>query len=86
MSAAIRVRVTVLDMWDEIVLDLPVSTTLAAVKSAALVAAKVTDRPVEFVLKFRGATLRDESRSLAEAGIPADAGLIALRERRLAVR
>ena len=86
MSDSLRIRVTVLDMWDEIVLDLPVSTTLAAVKSAALAAATVTDRPAEFVLKFRGATLRDESRSLADAGVPADAGLIDLRERRLAVR
>jgi len=86
MSDLIRVRVTVLDMWDEVVLDLPVSTTLAAVKRAALAAARVTDQPAEFVLKFRGATLRDEARSLADAGVPADAGLIALRERRLAVR
>lgn len=86
MSNSIRFRVTVLDTWDEIALDLPVSTTLAAVKRAALVAAKVTDQPAEFVLKFRGATLRDESRSLADAGVPANAGLIALRERRLAVR
>ena len=86
MSNSIRLRVTVLDMWDEVVLDLPASTTLAAVKGAALLAARVSDQPTEFVLKFRGATLRDESRSLADAGVPANAGLIALRERRLAVR
>jgi hypothetical protein len=86
MSNAIRFRVTVLDTWDEIVLDLPTTTTLAAVKGAALAAAKVTEPPADFVLKFRGATLRNESRSLAEAGVPANAGLIALRERRLAVR
>ncbi len=86
MSNSLRLRVTVLDKWDEVVLDLPESTTIAAVKSAALLAAKVTDSPSEFVLKFRGATLRDETCSLADAGVPADAGLIALRERRLAVR
>ena len=86
MSESIRIRVTVLDTWDEIVLDVPVSTTLAAVKHAALTAAKVTVRASEFVLKFRGAMVRDESSSLADAGVPADAGLIVLRARRLAVR
>ena len=86
MSHSIRFRVTVLDTWDAIVLDLPATTALAAVKGAALAAAKVTDAPADFVLKFRGATLRDESRSLADVGVPANAGLIALRERRLAVR
>ncbi len=86
MSELLRIRVTVLDTWEDVALDLPASTTLAAVKSAALAAAKVADRPAEFVLKFRGATLPDESRSLADTGIPADAGLIVLRARRLAVR
>jgi hypothetical protein len=86
MSDSIRIRVMMLDTWDEIVLDVPGSTTLAAVKSAALTAARVTDRPAEFVLKFRGAAVRDESRSLADTGVPADAGLIVLRARRLAVR
>jgi hypothetical protein len=86
MSDPIRLRVTVLDTWDEIVLDLPASTTIAAVKSAALTAARVPEPASEYVLKFRGATLRDESRSLAAVGLPANAGLIALRQRRLAVR
>ena len=86
MSECIPFRVTVLDTWDEIILDLPATTTLAAVKGAALAAAKVPGPPADFVLKFRGAALRDESRSLADIGVPANAGLIALRERRLAVR
>ena len=86
MSDSIQFRVMVLDTWDEILLDLPATTTLAAVKGAALAAAKVPDPPADFVLKFRGAALRDESRSLADIGVPASAGLIALRERRLAVR
>jgi hypothetical protein len=86
MSDLLHLRVTVLDTWDEIPLDLPASTSLAAVKRAALTAARVTANPAEFVLKFRGATLRDESRTLADTGVPADAGLIALRGRRLAVR
>ena len=86
MSTDLKIRVTVLDMWDEIVLTLAPSTTLATVKGFALEAAKVTDPASEFILKFRGATLPDERRTLAEAGIPNDAGLIALRSRRFAVR
>jgi hypothetical protein len=86
MSDMLHIRITVLDAWDEIALDVPASTTIDALKRAALQAAKVTDQPSEFVVKFRGATLRNESRTLADAGVPNDAGLIALRQRRFAVR
>jgi hypothetical protein len=42
--------------------------------------------PGEYELKFRGAAMRDESRSLAEERVPTDAALIVLRARRVPVR
>ena len=79
-------RVMVQDAWDEIPLDLPASTSLADVKRRALKAAQVYRDPNEYVLKFRGAELRDESQSLAEAGLVANGALIVLPRRRRPVR
>jgi hypothetical protein len=78
--------VTVQDAWDEIPLDLPAATSLAELKRAALDATKVPRDPDEYVLKFRGFELFDESRSLADAGLVPNGAVIVLPRRRRPVR
>jgi hypothetical protein len=86
MSAPIRLRVMVQDTWDEVPLDLPATTSLAELKRVALETTKVTRDPEEYVLKFRGAELYDETRSLADAGLVANGAVIVLPRRRRPVR
>jgi hypothetical protein len=86
VSAVIPLRVMVQDAWDQVRLDLPASTPLAEVKRQALQATRVIGNPDAYLLKFRGAELEDESRSLAEAGLVPNGALIVLRRRRQPVR
>jgi hypothetical protein len=86
MSGAIPLRIMVEDAWDEIPLDLPATTSLADLKRRALQAAQVRGDPVDYLMKFRGAELRDESRSLADAGLVPNGALIVLPRRRRPVR
>jgi hypothetical protein len=78
--------VTVQDAWDEVPLDLPSATSLAELKRAALDATRVMRDPDEYVLKFRGFELLDESRSLADAGLVPNGAVIVLPRRRRPVR
>ncbi len=80
------VRVTVLEAWDEITLKVPPSTTVHEVKQLALQAVRVIDNPAAFLVKFRGAELPHEDRTLSQSDIPPDGALIVLRRRRRAVR
>jgi hypothetical protein len=86
MSDTLPVRVMVQDAWDEVRLDLPRTTPLTEVKRRALEATRVIRDPAAYVLKFRGAELQDESRSLADAGIVPNGALIVLPRRRRPVR
>lgn len=86
MTAPLPVRVMVQDAWDEVRLELPPATPLAEVKRQALVATRVTGDPAGYLLKFRGAELEDESRSLADAGLVPNGALIVLSRRRRPVR
>jgi hypothetical protein len=86
MSDSLSVRVMVQDAWDEVRLDLPSVTPLAEVKRRALEATRIVRDPAGYVLKFRGAELQDESRSLAQAGVVANGALIVLPRRRRPVR
>lgn len=86
MTDSLPVRVMVEEAWDEVQLDLPPATTLAEVKRRALEATRVAGEPAAFVLKFRGAELRDESRTMAQAGLVPNGALIVLRRRRRPVR
>ena len=86
MSESFRLRVTVQDAWDEVPLDLPPATSLAELKRAALDATRVRRDPDEYVLKFRGFELLDESRSLADAGLVPNGAVIVLPRRRRPVR
>jgi hypothetical protein len=86
VTDTLRLRVTVQDAWDEVPLDLPPATSLAEMKRLALETTKVTRHPDEYVLKFRGAELLDESRSLADAGLVPNGAVIVLPRRRRPVR
>ena len=86
MTSNLRLRVMVQDAWDTIPLDLPPGTSLAELKQRALKATKVMRDPDEYLLKFRGAELYDESRSLADAGLVANGAVIVLPRRRRPVR
>jgi len=86
VSDTLPVRVMVQDAWDEVRLDLPSSTPLTEVKRRALEATRVIRDPAAYVLKFRGAELQDESRSLADAGVVPNGALIVLSKRRRPVR
>jgi hypothetical protein len=70
------------DAWDDIRLDLPDTTPLADVKRLALEATRNFSDPAGYVLKFRGAELSDETRTLGEAEIVPNATLIVLPRRR----
>jgi hypothetical protein len=74
------------DAWDEVPLDLPPATSLADLKQIALDSTKVVRPADEYVLKFRGAELFDESRSLADVGLVDNGALILLPRRRRPVR
>jgi hypothetical protein len=86
VTDTLRLRVMVQDAWDEVPLDLAPATSLADLKRIALETTKVARPADEYVLKFRGAELFDESRSLADAGLVDNGAVILLPRRRRPVR
>ena len=86
MTSVLPLRITVEDVWDELVLELPMATPVGEIKRQALAKTHVTRDPSEYVVKFRGAELSDESQTLAEAGLVPNGALIVLSRRRRPVR
>jgi hypothetical protein len=86
VTSVLPVRVMVQDAWDEVLLELPSSTPLAELKRQALEATRVGRDPSGYLLKYRGAELEDESRSLADAGLVPNGALIVMPRRRRPVR
>ncbi|HEY7637339.1 MAG TPA: hypothetical protein VH763_17435 [Gemmatimonadales bacterium] len=86
MSATLPLRVMVEEAWDEVNLSVPPGTRLGELKRMALEATRISRDPGSYVLKFRGAELDDESRTLGEAGLVPNGALIVLRRRRRPVR
>lgn len=82
MSPSLPLRVTVLDTWDEIPLDLPPETAVGELKRRALQASRVTRSPADYQVKYLGAELMDEGATLTESGVVANAALIVLSRRR----
>lgn len=82
-AADLRVRVS--DSWSDV--DLPWSADLriGELKVRALAGAEAAGDPAEYEVKFRGALILDESRTIGELKVPAGAGLIVLPRRRQAV-
>jgi hypothetical protein len=86
VTSVLPLRVMVEDVWNEIFLELPSETPVAEIKRQALALTHVRRDPAEYVLKFRGAEVSDESRTLAEAGLVPNSALIVLSRRRRPVR
>jgi hypothetical protein len=86
MMPSLPLRVTVEDVWNEVLLDLPSDTPLAEIKRRALALTRVTRDPSQYVLKFRGAELTDESRTAQAAGLVPNGALIVMPRRRRPVR
>jgi hypothetical protein len=84
--SGLEVRVMVEDAWDQVTLELPSTTRLADVKQQALALTHRTRDPGLYMVKFRGAELPDEQRSLAESGVVTRASLIVLPRSRRPVR
>ena len=85
-GANFPLRVMVEDVWDEFRLAVPEDAVLGDVKGSALRQAGVTRSAEEYLVKFRGAELDDEDRTLGDLGVGANASLIILSRRRRPVR
>ncbi len=81
-SGDLPIRVMVHEAWDEIPLSVTPATTVREIKQRALTAARVVESAEAFLVKFRGAELADESRTVAQSDFPAGAPLIVLRRAR----
>ena len=86
MTAPLPIRVKVEDAWDEVFLEVPDGTPLSELKRQALQLTHITRNPSEYLIKYRGAAVSDESRSLAQAGLVPNSALIILAKRRRPVR
>lgn len=84
--STLAVRVMVPDVWDEVALELPRSATVAELKRTALDRLRVRRDPAGYEVKFRGAALYDENRSLDDVGLVPNANLIVLPRRRRPVQ
>ncbi|MBX3146040.1 MAG: hypothetical protein KF785_04675 [Gemmatimonadales bacterium] len=82
----IPVRVTVLDTWDEIALNVPADVRVSDVKARALAQAKVRTSPDQYLVKFRGAEVPEGSATMADAGVVPNGALIVLRRHRRPTR
>lgn len=85
-SPTVSVRVMVQDAWDAVDLELPAETPLAELKARALAATRVRRDPAGYMVKYRGAEMGDEARTLGQAGVVPNASLIVMPRRRRPVR
>jgi len=79
-------RVRVSEAWTDIELPWAAALTANELKLRALVASNVAGDPSAYEVKFRGALVLDETRTMGELKVPAGAGLIVQRRHRQAVR
>jgi len=86
VSGLLSVRVTVLDTWDEVAMDLTPETSVGELKTRALKASRVRRPGADYLVKFLGAELLDESASLVASGVGTNAALIVLGRRRVPAR
>ena len=89
MTAAsmLNLRVAVPDVWDIVRLSAEDSWTVRQLKAEAL--GHATGRQLkadDYVVKFRGALVVDEARTLGDLGVPDRGSLIVLPARRQPVR
>jgi hypothetical protein len=86
MTAPLAVRIMVQDVWDQVTLDLPASTSVSDAKRRALALTHAPGDPAVYAVKFRGAAVLDEGNSLADLGVEPNSSLIVLHRRRQPVR
>lgn len=86
MIEAIPIRVTVLESWDVVALQPALDTPVGEVKAQALAATRTRGTADEFLVKYLGAELGNESASLAQAGVAPNGALIVVRRRRAPTR
>jgi hypothetical protein len=88
MSERYPVRVMVTDVWDHVPLSVDDATTVAQLKRDALRAAlrQADVHEPDYVVKFRGAQVLDESTSLGTLGAGPNVPFIVLPARRQPVR
>ena len=82
------VRVMVTDAWDQVTIPVEPSTTVVELKRQALTRAlKRSAVPLDdYVVKFRGAQVTDESATLGAVGAVPNAPFVVLPARRRPVR
>ncbi len=81
------VRVTVADTWQPVFLEVTPGMTIAGLKARALAAMRIApDRSDRYEVKFGGARIADESRTLGAVGARQGSAIIVLLKRRRAVR
>jgi hypothetical protein len=86
-TGTLALKVTLADTWRQLQLAAASDETVAQLKLRALAAEAVPEgRAGDYEVKFGGALVRDESRTLAAAGIPDGGALVILARRRRAVR
>jgi len=83
---ALPVRVMVQDAWDQVSLELPPAATVSELKQRALALTHQVGKADDYLVKFRGAEVLDERRSLAESGVVPNAALIVMPRHRRPVR
>jgi len=86
VSATLHLRVMVPQVWDEAALAVPPETTVSELKAQVLGRFRLGADPTAYEVKFRGAKLLDEGRTLADHGVVDNANLIVLSRRRQPVR
>ena len=87
VQVTVKLRVTVVDSWGVCPLEMRANEKIAAVKLRALAAAGMDPaRAGDYVVKYGGALIGNESRSLSELGVPDGAALVVLSAYRRAVR
>lgn len=88
VAGAITLRVAVPDVWDHVELTVDASTTVADVKRRALERAlQRSPAPAdEYLVKYKGAEVTDETVTVGALGLRPHAALIVLPTRRRPVR
>lgn len=87
MAAGLKVRVWVPEVWDAVDLTPAPESTVGQLKAQALAQATGRTRdPSRYLVKYHGAALADEGRTLAQLGVKDGAPFIVLPVRREPVR
>ena len=82
----ITVRVQVPEVWDTVRIDAPPDTPVLTLKERALEVLVSTAEQAEWITKFRGFEVLDESVSLSAAGVVNGSTLLVTSRRRRPVR